>query len=115
MEHKLGVFGSLSNSMHKIMEQLCGISVMLMLRLKCASWTCTAAHMRSTAPNGLWRVQSSGDIIGRYRATLVFYACVKSRAAFVEAFFLTSVDEIAGTLNAPLQAKHKYPKFSPHG
>ncbi len=55
----------------------------------------------------LWSVQSSGDFIDRYRATLVFYARVKSRAAFAEAFVRgyrrsMSADEIAGTLNASL-------------
>ena len=34
----------------------------------------------------IWSVQSSGDFIDRYRATLVFYAHVKTRAAFAEAF-----------------------------
>ncbi len=33
-----------------------------------------------------WSVQSSGDFIGRYRATLVFYTRVKPQAAFAEAF-----------------------------
>ena len=52
----------------------------------------------------IWSVHSSGDFIGRYRATLVFYARVKLRAAFAEAFITgyyrsMLADEIAVTLN----------------
>ncbi len=34
----------------------------------------------------VWSIQSSGNFIGRRRATLVFYARVKSCAAFAKAF-----------------------------
>ncbi len=52
----------------------------------------------------LWSGQSSGDSIGRHRATLVFNAWVKSRTAFAGSMCqrLAALDEIAGTLNASL-------------
>ena len=43
-------------------------------------------HKMHILPGELWSVQSSGDFIDRRRAMLVFYARVKSRAAFAEAF-----------------------------
>ena len=60
----------------------------------------------------LWSVQSSGVLIGRYRAVLVFYARIKSRAAFAKAFVRgqhrsMSAYEIGGTLNAPLVYRQK--------
>ncbi len=48
------------------------------------SWESPVLFMTCIDANGA--VQSSGDFINRYRATLVLYAHVKSHAAFAEAF-----------------------------